>query len=266
MLTATANISRGFRTPSFYNMYVYGYHGGVFAYQIGNPELDNETSFDISASLRLRKERTGASATVFQNRISNYIFLYNAPDHLLAPPNEPFVFAHDQADAVLTGLDLSIRYNLFDWLILGANYSFLKSEFSSGPHKQNELPLMPADRICGEIKLFLSNISVLKSPYVLLKTKYVGGKSAAGIYEPFGQFDDGIGPDIPFGVASTDSYSLMNIEFGFDLEIMKVPVNFDLEITNLLDKDYRDFLDTYKGYALSPGRNVILKLNIPIGK
>ena len=266
MLTAAANIGRGFRTPSFYNMYVYGYHGGVFAYQIGNPELDNETSLDLNASLRLRNERAEASATIFQNRISNYIFLYNAPDHPLAPENETFIFAHDQADAVLAGLDLSVKYNVFDWLILGGNYSFINSEFSSGTHEGNELPLMPSDRICGEAKLLLPNVSVFNSPYVLLNMKYVSDKSAAGIYEPFGQFDDGIGPDIPFGVASTDAYTLMNIGVGFDLNITAMPVNVDIEITNLLDKNYRDFLDTYKGYALSPGRGVNFKVNIPIGK
>ena len=266
ILTAAANIGRGFRTPSFYNMYVYGNHGGVFAYQIGNPELDNETSLDLNASLRLRNERAEASATIFQNRISNYIFLYNAPDHPLAPENETFVFAHDQADAVLTGLDLSIKYNVFEWLIIGGNYSFINSEFSSGIHEGNELPLMPADRIYGEAKFLLPNFSIVKSPYVLWNMKYVSDKAAAGIYEPFGQFDDGIGPDIPFGVASTDAYTLMNVGIGFDVDIMAMPVNIDIEITNLLDEDYRDFLDTYKGYTLSPGRSVNFKVNIPINK
>jgi len=264
-ITAAANIGRGFRTPSFYNMYVYGYHGGVFAYQIGNPELGNETSLDVNASLRLRNERAEASATIFQNTINNYIFLYNAPDHPLAPENETFVFAHDQADAVLTGLDLSVKYNVIDWLTIGGNYSFINSEFSSGTHEGNELPLMPADRICGEARVLLPNIAAIQSPYILLNMKYVSGKSAAGIYEPFGQFDDGIGPDIPFGVASTDAYTFVNIGIGFDLKITTIPVNVDIEITNLLDEDYRDFLDTYKGYTLSSGRSVNFKLNVPFG-
>lgn len=265
MLTATANIGRGFRTPSFYNLYVYGYHGGVFAFQIGNPELQNETSLDISSSLRLRSRKIEAAATIFQNRIDNYIFLYNAPDHSLAPPNEPFVFAHDQADALLTGFDLSVRTNVLDWLVLSGNYSFINSEFSSGPYKDNELPLMPADRVNAEIKFVMPNLSIFHSPYVLFNIRYVSDKSAAGVYEPFGQFDDGIGPDIPFGMCSTDAYTLFNIGIGFDMDIMKMLINLDFEITNLLYEDYRDFLDTYKGYALSPGRSVNLRINIPFG-
>jgi len=31
-------------------------------------------------------------------------------------------------------------------------------------------------------------------------------------------------------------------------------------VRNLLNETYRDFLDTYKGYALSPGRDVRLSL------
>ena len=264
MLTLAANLGRGFRTPSFYNMYVYGYHGGVFAYQIGNPDLKNETSLDMSASLRLRSRRVEASATVFQNRINNYIFLYNAPNHELAPGGETFVFAHDQADAVLTGFDISISATVLDWLVLSANGSTIRSDFASGPHDGNELPLMPADRVCTQARFLLPGTSVFHSPYILFNLKHVGDKDAAGIYEPFGQFDDGIGPNIPFGVASTKAYTVLNAGFGFDLNISKRFINIDLEITNLLDNDYRDFLDTYKGYTLAPGRSVNLKCNVAL--
>jgi iron complex outermembrane receptor protein/hemoglobin/transferrin/lactoferrin receptor protein len=263
-LTLAANLGRGFRTPSFYNLYVYGYHGGVFAFQIGNPDLEAETSLDASSSLRFRNAGLEASATLFQNRIDNYVFLYSAPDHPLAPLDEDFVFAHDQADAVLTGVDLSVKVTPLDWLVLSGSYSLIRSEFSGGAHEGEELPLMPADRITGEVKLLLPGLPAVHSPYLLAGIRHLGEREAAGPYEPFGQFDDGIGPDIPFGVCSTEAYTLFNLGGGFDLGIRQMEVNVDLEITNLLDEEYRDFLDTYKGYALSPGRSVNLKLNVPI--
>jgi iron complex outermembrane receptor protein/hemoglobin/transferrin/lactoferrin receptor protein len=86
-LTVTGNISRGFRTPSFYNLYVYGEHGGVFAFQIGNLNLKNETSLDLSSSLKFRNELLNASISIFHTTIINYIFLYDAPNHPLAPAN-----------------------------------------------------------------------------------------------------------------------------------------------------------------------------------
>jgi len=42
-------------------------------------------------------------------------------------------------------------------------------------------------------------------------------------------------------------------------------VEFDIGVENLTDESYRDFLDTYKGYALSAGRNVWLKASVPFG-
>ena len=262
-LTAAGNIGRGFRTPSFYNLYVYGEHGGVFAYQIGNPDLDNETSLDLSASLRYKNNFINAEATFFHNMISNYIYLYNAPDHPLAPADQEFVFAHAQADAALTGIELSADISVFDWLLLNGNYSKISSKFTSGSYDNDELPLMPPDRAIIGTKVLLPSVSVIQSPYVGVKVKFVSSKDAAGIYEPFGQFDDGIGPDIPFGVCSTESYNVVDVNFGFCLCLYSQPINVDLEITNLLDNDYRDFLDTYKGYTLAPGRSVNMKLNIP---
>jgi iron complex outermembrane receptor protein/hemoglobin/transferrin/lactoferrin receptor protein len=262
----TGNVSRGFRTPSFFNLYVYGLHGGVFAFQIGNPDLKNESSLDFSASLRFRNNEVSANATLFHNLIDNYIFLYNAPNHPLAPQGEAFVFSHDQADAEMLGLELSSDVAIFDWLLLTGSYSMIKSEFISGPYNGQELPLMPPYRLTAGVKFLLPDLSVIPSPYFSVNAKFVSCKKAAGIYEPFAQFDEGMGPDIPFGVCSTEKYNLVDLEFGFDLKLYSQPVNFDLSITNLFNEAYRDFLDTYKGYALSPGRSFNLKVNIPLNK
>ena len=266
-LAATANISRGFRTPSFYNLYVYGYHGGVFAFQIGEPSLGNETTLELSSSLRLSTSKIKASANVFLNTINNYIFLYNASHHPLAPPDTvaPFVFAHAQDDARLYGLDLSVEAQVLKWLVFNGNYSMIKSEFLSGPYEGNGLPLMPANRLNAGLKFLMPDISVIQNPYLSFDIKYVNSKSAAGVYEPFGQFDDGIGPDIPFGTASTEDYILFNLGLGFDLRLYHKPINIDVEVNNLFNTDYRDFLDTYKGYTLAPGISFIFKLNILFG-
>ena len=57
-------------------------------------------------------------------------------------------------------------------------------------------------------------------------------------------------------------YNLVDLELGLYLCLYDQPVNHALAVTNLLDEDYHDFLDTYKGYALSPGRSINAKINI----
>jgi iron complex outermembrane receptor protein/hemoglobin/transferrin/lactoferrin receptor protein len=84
-------------------------------------------------------------------------------------------------------------------------------------------------------------------------------KDSGGRIEPFSQFDQ-----IPFGTASTEAYTLVRLDGRTVLDTRLAPVTVSVTVTNLLDETYRGFLDTYKGYALSPGRNVALRLSAPL--
>ncbi|HAP37175.1 MAG TPA: hypothetical protein DCQ28_15050 [Bacteroidetes bacterium] len=262
--TITGNISRGFRTPSFFNLFVYGEHGGVFSFQIGEPNLKNETSLELSTSLRFKNERVNGNVNLFQNAISNYIFLYSAPQHPFAPVGKPYIVAHDQADAAVRGVEVSVDIFLIQWLEVSSSYSYIIGEFTSGPHMNNELPLMPPHKGLFGVKVILPDISNISSPYLSFNSKFVAGKNAAGFYEPFAQFDDGFGFNIPSGVCSTEDYAVIDFGIGFDVKNGRDPVTFDFLITNLTNEIYRDFLDTYKGYALAPGRSYNVRVTIPL--
>lgn len=68
-----------------------------------------------------------------------------------------------------------------------------------------------------------------------------------------------------FGSASTDSYWLVDLAAGFEFRgFGDRDMRVNVELRNALDEDYRDFLNTYKGYALNPGRDVRLSLDIPL--
>ena len=102
----------------------------------------------------------------------------------------------------------------------------------------------------------------MEDPFFSLTVNHVLSKEAAGRYEPFWQF--GNAPQFSdFGVASTDAYTLLNASLGFSLPIGNRPLSVQLSAKNLLNEDYRDFLDTYKGYALSQGRNLRFRVKVP---
>jgi len=265
-LTATAGFGRGFRSPSFYNLYVYGHHGGVFAFQIGNPDLTNESSMDFNISLRYRYNSVEAIISAYYNIINNYIYIYSAPNHPNKPqdPAEQFIFAHAQDDARIAGLEFSTRLELLDWLLFDGNFAWINSTFLEGTHKGNALPMMPATKARGTLQFIIPEFKQIKKPVFRLSYKYAWDKDAAGIYEPFGHFDDGIGPEIPFGIASTPAYGLWEASLDFDIKLFSRDMHFDFSVRNILDTSYRDFLDTYKGYALGPGRSFILKSSIPL--
>jgi len=72
-LSLTANVSRGFRAPSIFELFVNGVHGGVSAVQRGDPTLDAETSLSIDAAIRYEGDRARFKLTGYVNDIQDYI-------------------------------------------------------------------------------------------------------------------------------------------------------------------------------------------------
>jgi len=70
---------------------------------------------------------------------------------------------------------------------------------------------------------------------------------------------------MPFGSADTSGYALFDIGYSTQLQIGKSKVDANVKISNLFDRAYRGYLDTYKGYALGMGRDVSFGLSVPFG-
>ena len=252
-LTLASNIGRGFRAPTLFELHADGVHAGVAAVQKGNDDLDAEKSLNTDLSLRWRSHQTSASATVYRNAIDNYIYLHDTGNTQDALP----VFQYQQTDAVLTGVELTARAQMTETLELSTTYSAVDGE---NDQTGEDLPLQPADELLVEGIWTPGNWGWARSPYVRLGLRHNASREAAP-GEPFAQFDNA-----PFGTASTDAYTVADLALGFSVEgVTGAPMRFSLEVRNLTDKTYRDFLDTYKGYALSPGRDVRMTLRVPLG-
>jgi hypothetical protein len=63
------------------------------------------------------------------------------------------------------------------------------------------------------------------------------------------------GPEEPFPL-DTAGYALFDFGAGVQRRFENNILSFDLWISNLANRAYKDFFDTYKLYALSPGRNI----------
>jgi len=253
-LAIAANLGRGFRAPTLFELYADGVHGGVAAVQQGNADLDAERSLNTDLGLRWESPRLSASATFYRNVIDDYIFLEDTGN--TAPSGLP-VFAYRQDDAALTGLELQARGMVSESLELAATYDTVDGENDA---TGEELPLQPADELQVEATWFPAAQPPLRDLYVRFGVRHNRSKDAAP-NEPFAQFDGA-----PFGTASTDAYTVGDLGIGFAFGgNADRSMRFDLKIRNITDETYRDFLDTYKGYALSHGRDIQLELGVPFG-
>ena len=258
-LSVVANIGRGFRAPELFELFANGVHGGVAAFQRGDPNLDEETSLNTDVGIRWRSERLELKANVYRNAISDYIFLSGTgTTNAGGLP----IFQVDQDDARLIGADVTLDARLTDALSIRATGEVVDGEFDDSANGEDELPLMPADQVSLEGRYDIGRLGFVQGLNVTAGLRYVADKDSAGTREPFSQFDN-----TPFGTASTDDYTLIDLGVGFDVEYRSGQViEFDIGVDNLTDETHRDFLDTYKGYALSPGRNIWLKASVPFGR
>jgi len=254
------NLSSGFRAPTIFELYASGVHGGVAAFQVGNPSLDPERSYSADLSFRVRRDRVTAEVTGYVSAIQDYIYLENTGEK--GPNGNLPEFAADQTDALIPGIEATVETSPLPWLQVGGSAAMLDGtgDGLGAQGGDGELPLLPANTVSGFVRWVPADTGPLNNSQVELSLKRALDKDAAGRFEPFSQFDEGFGP--PFGTASTRAYSVVNVEARTTMALgLGAPLTVSVSVDNLLDETYRDFLDTYKGYALSPGRDVQVSLS-----
>jgi len=260
-LAVATNLSSGFRAPTVFELYTNGVHGGVAAFQVGDPSLDPERSYSADLSLRVRRDRVTAEVTGYVNSISNYIYLANTGETQNPDGSGLPVYRATQTDALLSGIEAQLEVSVLPWLQAGGSTAIVEGT-GDGLGEQaaddGDLPLLPANRFGGFMRWVPAGTTFITNPSLELSANRVLDQDAAGRFEPFSQFDAGFGP--PFGTASTQAYTTVDIEAQGTFDQLGVPVTLSIGVRNLLDETYRDFLDTYKGYALSPGRDVQFSL------
>lgn len=247
------NAGRGWRPPNAFELFAKGDHVGVGAFQLGNPNLEEETAASLELSARYESAHWRVVATGFRSDIDDYIYLVELTEEevLEIDPTLPRpVFYYRQADAVIDGLELSADVVPWEPLALGLIYSQVNTENRS---TGSSLPQTPPDRITLFARFSGPERGRIDAPFVELESVWV---------------DDGVpsGPDEvfygrPFG-AATDSYNLLNLRAGVRVDTKVGELALNLTVLNLLDEEYTDFLYPYKGFgydgrpALNPGRDI----------
>lgn len=252
------NIGKGFRAPSIFELYAGGIHGGVKAYQLGNPDLEAETSVNVDLSLRWQTANTKMVLTAYQNTIDNYIYLANeegscykpGTDSIGACPGGLQVMKAQQDNAKIHGVEFAMQHDFNSQWSSDLGVELIKGENTAD---NEELPLMPASNARIAVHYKPIDFAGLKKQKFSVNAKFVDAKNVAGSYEPFSQFENSA-----TGTASTDAYTVWGLAYQAEAKLNQQTVKLYANVDNLFDTSYVDFLNTYKGYSLNQGRNIKL--------
>ena len=251
------NVGRGFRAPQPIELFANGVHEGTIEYNVGNPDLKNETSINTDVAVRVQTGRANLELGGFANLIDNYIYFrptgtFDSPSGAFEDPcSDPDNFScfqkfqSVQGNARLTGIEFSGEYHPTTYLHLSGTADYTRGQNRS---TDQPLPLVPPFRATYTARFEGRGNDFFVSPYVL-----VGGESNARQT----RLD-------PNDVAP-EGYTLANLGAGVALAAGPRVVHVDVSLRNAFNKSYQNFLSRYKFAAdpvvLDPGRNLTVRVS-----
>ncbi|MCC6818072.1 MAG: TonB-dependent receptor [Bacteroidia bacterium] len=237
----SASISSTWRPPSANELYSNGLHQGIAAIEIGDPNMHQERSYAATIEHLHQYKRLHFEYEFLIKHIQGFINLI--------PGNEPIL--------TIRGAFPSFYYTQQDALIYGFNY-LLKYDIN----RQFKLKYKGA---------LLNGVNLSKSEYLNQMPPY---QMSLSLFYEKGNWTASIGGDYTFKqwryvqqsdyLPPPDAYILINAEIKNEFKIKQQTFKWAIQVNNLFNQQYRDYLNRFRYYADAQGRNIAVRLNIPI--
>ncbi len=244
------------RGPQAQELYVNGAHHATRAFEIGNPNLNMESSYNLELGYTFKEEWMNAQFNLFNNWVNDYIYsqytgeLYGHEEGVHGPEEaggdhdhggELPILQIEQANAVFKGFEANLMfpimensYGLVDLTLFG---DYTRGTLSAG---NGNVPRMPPLRFGTQID-------------------YAKDKWSTYFRVTRGQAQEYAGEN----ETETSGWVLMNVGVQYEAKsFADSKLLFYLKGNNLLDQDIRNSTSYLKNFAPEPGRGVQLGFQI----
>lgn len=258
-LNVRLNMARGFRAPNMSELGADGVHEGTVRYELGNPNLKAEYSWQADLGVDFESRHVSAQAALFANRISDYIFT----KRINVVKEEGYnTYEYTQGDARLLGFEVGVDIHPIHRLHFGNTFSYVDARQLNQSEETRYLPFTPAPRWTSELKYEITHHGkTLNNAYVALGLECYLRQNH---YYKADQTE-----------TATPSYTLLNLSAGTDLMVGKRKVaELYLTADNLLNRAYQSHLSRLKYTDINAatgrmgvynmGRNIVMKVVIPL--
>ncbi|MET0268475.1 MAG: TonB-dependent receptor [Duganella sp.] len=222
-----ASLSRAHRLPSAEELYADGVHMATSTYEIGNQNLDKETSNNVDLTLRKYAGATTFSLSAFHNKVDNYIYARTLDNH------EGFqLIEYAQRDATFTGLEGEVRHKFtpaLDGTVFG---DYVRARFDNAGGARN-LPRIPAARLGARVDANWGPLHGQVEFYRVAKQDKVADFESA-----------------------TPGYNMLNIGTHYTLRIGGLPAQLYARLNNLTNELAYSHTSFIKAAAPLSGRNL----------
>ncbi len=245
-----SNISLATRAPQVNELLTNGIHHGAGTYEAGDIYLKPERSFNMSftTNYTATNKKNALEVTLYRNDIENFIYQQPKPDEPVLTIRGAFPkIVYQATDALLQGMDVSATIQLFKPVSLASRYALLRAR---NKRLDDWLIGMPSDRITNELTYSFNDSKHFSGTYFSIEMQNVFRQSRVP--------DDRNGKqdykEPPAG------YMLLNADVSTSFKVASLPLTFSIGVRNLLNKAYRDYLNSFRYFTDEMGRNISLRL------
>ncbi|MCW8876403.1 MAG: TonB-dependent receptor [Kangiellaceae bacterium] len=238
------NFSRAVRFASVEELYSDGPHIATRSFEIGNRDLDKETSNNFDVSYRFEVEKLRGEVNLYWNKFNDYIYgEVVASDNACvsteaaeeAEHDELQLVCYQQQDADFKGLEFQLDYELGSVsghdFTLGFVADYIKAELDDG----GDVPRIPPMK------------------YGLVLNHEMNGFSSQLSWMSFDDQDK-----IGAGELETDGFDMLDLELVYNTSFGEDDLVVFLKGKNLLDEEARDHTSFLKDLAPRAGKNFVL--------
>jgi iron complex outermembrane receptor protein len=250
-----ASISRAYRTPDFNELYSNGPHLAANSYDVGDPDIDQETGIGADLFLRRNGEHVRYEAAVFIMHLHNYIFPSSRGRAERGRVGERPRFQYTNEDAQFVGGEAQITWQLAAKWSVEATASYVEATFTSS---RDSIPVFaPMDTFFVAASKHPPLIPPLNGRAAL---RYQNGRKSAGAEMKWAADATHLG-DFE---TETSGYAILNLDAGIQLLIGGRLHSVTARIDNVFDTEYRNHLSRIKDLMAQPGRNFAVLYRVTI--
>jgi iron complex outermembrane receptor protein len=258
LYTLALNYNYAERAPDIAEMFSDGLHHALASIEYGNPFLKKETTQKFALDFEKKDGVLQYSMGPFLTLGKNYIIIEPSGFEQTIRGAFP-VWEYSSISAIIKGIDLDLSYSFSDKIVFKHNTSWVEGKNTS---TNSPIVNIPPLTLNNKFQFSIPNWKYfsfsINSKTVFSQNRFPNNNYSVSVVE------DGVRVQRTVDVSTPPpSYH----DLGLDLNWGSYPfisgkISFSLAFENILNTDYRNYLNRLRFYAAEVGRNVVLQIKI----
>lgn len=250
------NYSLSSRAPNPAELFSDGLHHSAARIELGDLRIKQERSHRLSGTFLYADDVFSSVVEVYYNRINDFMYIEPSGTEQTIRGAFP-VWEYKQANASLTGLDVTLGYQIHKNWSLSNRSSYVKGDDIENDRPLIDMPPFKTTTVLSFNKADWKGFkSSLKSEWISRQARYPDNN--------FMQFIATTNSNVLVDISTPPGgYHLFHFTGSFTFTpAKKTTLETGLTIQNILDVSYRDYLNRLRYFSDDLGRNVLLFMKI----